>query len=148
VNRPAPYADLINLLIKRPVLSPDALQFLVLGYKKQLSGDVPGALAYYGRAIEKDPNFGLAYAAEGSANDWLSRRALALVSFSKAFELRTRLTVPSRFQVETLYYGVGRHELDKDCPVAQQWVQAFPRDVIARINFSGCLGNLDGTTRS
>jgi tetratricopeptide (TPR) repeat protein len=122
--------------------SPDALQFLALGYKKQLSGDIPGALAYYERAIEKDPNFGLAYAAEGSANDWLSKRALALVSFSKAFELRTRLTVPSRFQVETLYYGAARHQSDKTCPVAQQWVQAFPRDLIARINFSACLGSL------
>jgi DNA-binding winged helix-turn-helix (wHTH) protein/tetratricopeptide (TPR) repeat protein len=122
--------------------SPDALQFLALGYKKQLSGDIPGALAYYGRAIEKDPNFALAYAAQGSGNDWLNKHALALVGVSKAFELRSRLTVPSRFQVETLYYGDGRHELDKACQVAQEWVQAFSRDVIARINFSACLEDL------
>jgi DNA-binding winged helix-turn-helix (wHTH) protein len=121
--------------------SPDALQFLVLGYKKQLSGDVPGALAYYGRAIEKDPNFGLAYAAQASGNDWLHKHELALVGSSKAFELRSRLAVPSRFQVETLYYG-ERQEWDKECPVAQQWVQAFPRDVIARTNFSVCLAYL------
>src|ERR1700756_4446208 len=37
--------------------SPEALQFLTLGYEKQLSGDIPGALAYYARAIEKDQNF-------------------------------------------------------------------------------------------
>ena len=122
--------------------SPDALQFLISGYKKQLSGDIPGALAYYERAIEKDPNFALAYAAQGSANGWLNKRALALAGVSKAFELRSRLTVPSRFQVETLYYGDARDELDKDCPVAQEWVQAFPRDVVARINFSACLKNL------
>jgi len=122
--------------------SPDALQFLALGYKKQLSGDTPGALAYYQRAIEKDPNFALAYAAEGSGNQWLNKIALALVDFSKAFELRSRLTVPSRFQVETLYYGDGRREWDKDCPLAQEWVQAFPRDVIARINYSVCLSLL------
>src|SRR5579859_1101855 len=122
--------------------SPDALQFLALGYKKQLSGDTPGALAYYQRAIEKDPNFALAYAAEGSGNQWLNKIALALVDFSKAFELRSRLTVPSRFQVETLYYGDGRREWDKDCPLAQEWVQAFPRDVIARINYSVCLSFL------
>ena len=115
--------------------SPDALQFLVLGYKKQLSGDVPGALAYYGRAIEKDPNFGLAYAAQASGNNWLHKHALALVGSSKAFELRSRLTVPSRFQVETVYYG-DRQEWDKECSVAQQWVQAFPRDVIARTNLA------------
>jgi DNA-binding winged helix-turn-helix (wHTH) protein/tetratricopeptide (TPR) repeat protein len=122
--------------------SPDALQFLALGYKKQLSGDIDGALAYYKRAIEKDPNFGLAYAAEGSGNQWLSNHAEALIGFTKAFELRNRLTIPSRFQVETLYYGDGRNEWDKDCRVSQEWVQAFPRDVIARINFSSCLERL------
>ncbi len=121
---------------------PDALQFLALGYKKQLSGDIDGALSSYKRAIEKDPNFGLAYAAEGSGNQWLSNHAEALIGFTKAFELRNRLTIPSRFQVDTLYYGDGRNEWDKDCRVSQEWVQAFPRDVIARMNFSSCLGPL------
>jgi eukaryotic-like serine/threonine-protein kinase len=121
--------------------SPDAQQFLVLGYKKQLGGDIPGALAYYGRAIEKDPNFGLAYAAQASANNWLHQHELALVGSSKAFELRSRLTVASRFQVETVYYG-DRQEWDKECSVAQQWVQAFPRDVIARTNLDSGLQNL------
>ncbi len=118
--------------------SPDALQFLDLGYKKHLSGDIPGALAYYQRAVEKDPNFALAYAAQASGNNWLLRPDLALAGYYKAFELRSRLTVPSRFHVETLYYE-ARREWDKECPVAQEWVQAFPRDVIARTNFSVCL---------
>ena len=122
--------------------SPEALQLLVLGYKKQLSGDIPSALGYYNRAIEKDPNFALAYAAQGSANHWLDNRGKALIDFTKAFELRDRLTVPSRFQVETTYYGDGQHEWDKECGLAQEWVRAFPRDVIARINFSDCLNRL------
>jgi DNA-binding winged helix-turn-helix (wHTH) protein/tetratricopeptide (TPR) repeat protein len=50
----------------------------------------------------------------------------------------SRLTVPSRFQVETVYYG-DRQEWDKECSVAQQWVQAFPRDVIARTNLANGL---------
>jgi tetratricopeptide (TPR) repeat protein len=122
--------------------SPDALQLLALGYEKQLRGDTSGALGYYQRAIEKDPNFALAYAAEGSGNEWLSKYAQALIGFTKAFELRNRLTIPSRFHVETLYYGDGRNEWDKACPVAQEWVQTFPRDVIARTNFSLCLEHL------
>jgi tetratricopeptide (TPR) repeat protein len=121
--------------------SPDALQFLVLGYKKQLGGDTPGALTYYERAIEKDQNFALAYAAQASANRWLHNDALALVGSSKAFELRSQLTVPSRFQVETLHYGDER-EWDKGCRVAQEWVHAFPRDFVARINSSVCLAQL------
>jgi len=121
--------------------SPDALQFLAIGYKKHLSGDIPGALTYYGRAIEKDPNFALAYAAQASGNTWPHKTDLALAGSDKAFELRSRLTVPSRFQVETLYYE-ERQEWDKHCPVAQEWVQTFPRDVIARTNFSVCLAGV------
>ena len=119
--------------------SPDALQFLALGYKKQLNGDFPGAMGFYHRAIEKDPNLALAHAAEGSGNSWLGKHAQALIGFTTAFKLRDRLTIPARFQVETLYYGDGRNEWDKECRVGQEWVRAFPRDVIARINFSCCL---------
>jgi eukaryotic-like serine/threonine-protein kinase len=128
-----------QLLDQATSSSPDALQFLALGYKKQLSGDIPSALSSYERAIEKDPNFALAYAAQGSGNQWLGKPAQALISFTKAFELRNRLTIPSRYQVETIYYGDGRNERDKECRVAQEWVQAFSRDVIARINLSSCL---------
>jgi len=122
--------------------SPEALQFLALGYEKQLRGDISGALGYYQRAIEKDPNFALAYAAEGSGNEWLRKYAQALIGVTKAFELRDRLTIPSRFRVETLYYGDGRNEWDKACQVGKEWVEAFPRDFIARINFFRCLDGL------
>ena len=118
--------------------SPEALQFLALGYLKHLSGEIPGALSYYARAVEKDPNFGLAYAAEGSGNLWLDKPAQAAVDFSKAFELRDRLTVPSRFQVESQHFASG-HEHERKCLVSRRWVDTFPRDVIARVNFSGCL---------
>src|SRR5258708_7792726 len=119
--------------------SPEALQLLASGYKKQLSGDVPGALSSYERAIEKDPTFALSYAAQGSGNQWLGKPAQALISFTKAYELRNRLTIPSRYQVETIYYGDGRNEWDKEYRVSQEWVQAISRDVIARINLSSCL---------
>jgi serine/threonine protein kinase/DNA-binding winged helix-turn-helix (wHTH) protein len=122
--------------------SPDALQLLALGYEKQLRGDISGALVYYQRAVERDPNFALAYAAQASGNNWLNRPDLALAGSYKAFELRDRLTIPSRLRVETLYYGDGRNEWDKACQVGKEWVQAFPRDFIARTNFSVCLSYL------
>jgi len=117
--------------------SPDALAFLAAGYKKQLSGDFPGALGEYERAREKDPHFALVYAAKGSVNLWLAK--LDPGDFSKAFDLRSQLTMPARFQVETLYYGDARNDWIKDCAIGEEWVRTFPRDVIARINFGSCL---------
>jgi eukaryotic-like serine/threonine-protein kinase len=114
--------------------SPDALAFLASGYKKQLSGDIPSALGDYERALEKDPHFALAYAAEGSGNAWLGKDALASLALFRAFDLRNRLTIPARYQVETLYYGNGQNEWDKACPIGEEWVHTFPRDVIARMN--------------
>jgi eukaryotic-like serine/threonine-protein kinase len=119
--------------------SPDALAFLASGYKKQLSGDIPSALGDYQRALEKDPNLALAYAAEGSANFRRGKEDLVLTDSSKAFDLRSRLTIPARFQVEMLYYGNIRNEWDKACPIGKEWVHTFPGDVIARINFGTCL---------
>ncbi len=117
--------------------SPDALAFLASGYKKQLSGDVPGALVDYERAREKDPHFALAYAPKGSGNRWLAKEDP--LDLSKAFDLRSQLTIPARFQVETLYYGGVRNEWEKDRAIGEEWVRTFPRDVIAHINFGACL---------
>ena len=122
--------------------SPDALQFLALGYQSHLHGDLPAAMADYNRAIEKDPNLALAYAAEGSIYVAMGPEARATETFTKAFALRERLTTPSRFQVETVYYDYAEGEWEKALPLTEQWVHAFPHDVIARNNLKTALGAL------
>src|SRR5260370_7002076 len=77
--------------------SPEALQFLVLGYQKQLRGDISGALGYYQRAEEKDPKFALAYAAHGSGLGWLEKSDQALGRPSKHFDIPDHPTIPPRF---------------------------------------------------
>jgi tetratricopeptide (TPR) repeat protein len=114
--------------------SPDALQFLASGYQNHLHFDLPAAMADYNRAIEKDPNLALAYAAEGSIYMAVGPEARATEALTKAFALRERLTTPSRFQVETLYYDGAEGAQDKALPIAEQWVHTFPHDVIARNN--------------
>ena len=95
-------------------------------------------MADYNRAIEKDSNLALAYAAEASIYATEGPEARAIEAATKAFELRERLTGPSRFQVETLYYNL-EGEVDKGLPIAEQWVHTYPHDVIARINLHACL---------
>jgi tetratricopeptide (TPR) repeat protein len=122
--------------------SPEALQFLTEGYRRHLTGDVGGALPYYKRATDTDPEFALAYAALGLAyygsGDFRSSEAAE----KKAFELRNRMTEATRFHAENLYYDFATGEQDKACSVAWEWVQTFPQDFIAHTNFALCLEQL------
>jgi serine/threonine protein kinase/tetratricopeptide (TPR) repeat protein len=128
--------------------SLEALQFLVEGYRHHVTGDFRGALAYYQRAVELDPNFALGYAALGAAHNNVDESALAAAAEKKAYDLRTRMTGPSRLRTETLYYDLSTGELEKSSQVYLQWVQTFPQDPKAHINFASSLRSLGQHERS
>ncbi len=119
--------------------SPEALQRLTEGYRHHLAGDSRAALPYYEQATALDPDFTLAYAARAAAHSNWSERPLGAAAAKKAYELRTRLTEPSRFHIEDLYYDQATGELEKRQGVDVQWVRTYPRDVVAHTNFSACL---------
>jgi len=122
--------------------SPEAVQQLEQGYRRHVAVDLRGAIQHYQRATELDPNFGLAYAALGAALAGLNQFPMAAAAEKKAYELRNRMTEPTRFQVEDLYYGGVTGEEEKAYPALLQWVQTFPRDVIAHNNLARCLNAL------
>jgi len=119
--------------------SLEALQLLTEGYRRHhATRDARVAFPYYRRATELDPDFALAYAALGDAHTDLND-GLAAAAEKKAYELRTRMTEPTRFQAETGYYTLVTGEQEKAYPVLLQWVQTFPRDVMGRYNLARCL---------
>ena len=119
--------------------SVEALHLLMEGYRHHVARNFRGALGYYQRAVELDQNFALGYTAIGSAYHGLDELALAAAAQKQAFDLRTRMTEPNRLRTETLYYDITTGELEKSFQVYQHWVQTFPHDATARINFSLCL---------
>jgi serine/threonine protein kinase/tetratricopeptide (TPR) repeat protein len=126
--------------------SPEALQFLTEGYRRHLGGDPLGALPYYKRATDTDPEFALAYTALGLSYYLSGDFASSEAAEKKAFELRNRLTEVGRFHAENIYYDAATGEEEKACSVAWEWVQTFPQDFIAHHNFANCsvqLGQLD-----
>jgi len=125
--------------------SLEALQLLTTGYRLHMTRDQRAA-SYYQRAISLDPKLALAYLGLGAWHSNFGENSEAAAAETKAFELRDRLTGPSRFLAETLYYDLVTGELEKSYPVYQDWVQSFPQDVRGHINFSFCalsLGRLD-----
>ena len=121
--------------------SLEALQLLAQGYRHHSARD-QAATSYYQRAIELDPNFALAYVGLGAGYSNAGEMELASKAEKKAYELCGRLTGPTRFIVETLYYDLGTGELEKAYPLHEQWVRTFPLDPRAHINFSFFLQGL------
>ena len=128
--------------------SPDALELLTLGYRRHLAGNLLEAIPYYERAVQTDPNLALAHAALGAAYTTVGDAKQAAVAARTAFSLRDRMTAPARFNAESSYHFEVNGDSEASCAVLAQWVDAFPHDVIARINLSSCLLNVGQLDRS
>jgi serine/threonine protein kinase/Flp pilus assembly protein TadD len=122
--------------------SVEALQMGTLGYKRYVAGDVEGAIYYYKRALELDPKLATTYQSLGSAYNALGEQDLAVSAYTRAYELRARMTEPSRLEMENTYYVSVTGEREKALSALWQSVQTFPRNVNARLNLALCLAAL------
>jgi eukaryotic-like serine/threonine-protein kinase len=122
--------------------SVEALQAGTLGIKRHFVGDFKGAVTYYQHALELDPNLAPTYGGLGAAYRSLGESDLAVSAFTRAYELRARMTEPSRLETEYLYYAWVTGEREKSLSVLLQLVQTFPRNVSARVNLASSLAFL------
>lgn len=119
--------------------SPEALEMLLEGYKRNLVSDLRGAASNYQRALDLDPNLGAALTALAATQDNLGDEASSIAAATRAYELRDRLTDPVRSHAENLYYDIVTGEREKQCAVLSQFLLRFPDDFIAHTNFGRCL---------
>jgi eukaryotic-like serine/threonine-protein kinase len=126
--------------------SLEALQLGTLGNKRLIAEDAEGAIPYYKRALELDPNLATTYEALGIAYSTLGERDLEVSAYTRGFQLRARMTEPSRLEMEFAYYTRVTGEREKALSALWQSVQTFPRNDNARLNLAHCLawlGQLD-----
>ncbi len=128
--------------------SIEALQAAITGYKHHIARNFRGAISNYQHAIELDPNCALFYEGLGTANFAIGERQSAIAALKKAYELSKRMTEPNRLHAENLYYALVTGEQEKACLVMSQAVQTFPKDALARTNFSTCLAILGQPDRA
>src|SRR3984885_11565459 len=117
-------------------LSPslEALQAVTQGLKLSLAGDAEGGRRLYQRAVELDPNLAVAYGRMGAAYLFLGNTELSEASYTRAYELRDRLTEKDRFGAEITYYSNVNGNWEKEYSSVLHFLEIFPRDVFAHAN--------------
>ena len=119
----------------------EALKAYSLGVKNWDQNGEIHAIPFFERAIELDPNFAMAYTYLGLVQAGIGEEGKSLDSFSKAFQLRDRVTDSERFLISSLYYLTVTGEVDKAKQVTEVWGQAYPRDPRPPLN----LGSIEAS---
>lgn len=114
-NKPLPQATTSSL---------DALQAYAAAQSIQ-TGAAEG-VPLLKRAIELDPNFAVAYSALARAYARSRQNDLAEANYTRAFELRNRVTERDRFDIETGYYQNVTGETDKAIKVCEEGIKSYP----------------------
>ena len=115
--------------------SLEALKALSIGDNKHNTGDELGAVPYYQRAIELDPNFAMAYARLGAVYNNLGQTQLSEVNRQKAFELRDRASEREKLYITSHYYA-DSGQLEKGITALEMYRQTYPRDMIPHNNLA------------
>jgi DNA-binding winged helix-turn-helix (wHTH) protein len=114
--------------------SLEALQSATQGGKLYLTGDTEGALKLFQRAVELDPNFAVAYGRLGASYLFLGNTKLSEASYTRAYQLRDRLTEKGRLGAEINYYSTVIGDWEKEYSSVLRFLEIFPRDVFAHAN--------------
>jgi DNA-binding winged helix-turn-helix (wHTH) protein len=114
--------------------SLEALQAGTQGQKLYLAGDAEGGLKLYQRAVELDPNFAVTYARMGAAYLFLRNLELSAASYTRAYELRDRMTERDRLGAEITYDSNVIGDWEKEYSSALHFLEIFPRDLAAHGN--------------
>jgi DNA-binding winged helix-turn-helix (wHTH) protein/Flp pilus assembly protein TadD len=114
--------------------SLEALQASAQGQKLSQAGDAAGAVKLYRRAVELDPNLALTHERMGAAYLFLGNTESSSASYTRAYQLRDRLTERARLNTEAAYYGRVTGDWQKEYASVDRFLEIFPRDVLAHAN--------------
>src|SRR5580704_1791710 len=115
LGEPADSLARFNQPLERALSSSlEALQAATQGGKLYLAGDAEGALKLFQRAVELDPNLAVAYGRMGAAYLFLGNTQLSEDAYTRAYQLRDRLTEKDRLGIEINYYSYVIGDWEKE----------------------------------
>ena len=115
-------------LVEATTSSLEALKAYSFGRKAYREKDSAASLSYHQRAIELDPNFAMGYDALGSDYFNVGQLERASEYYTKAFQLRERVSEREKLRITADYYSTVTGELDKAAQTFQEAVESYPRE--------------------
>jgi tetratricopeptide (TPR) repeat protein len=116
--------------------SLDALKEFSLGEAEHGKFNDEAAIPHLKRAVELDPNFAMALAVLGVANNNTGNPNEAYGYLQKAFDVKERASERERFYISSHYYGTFTKQADKYVETLEEWIRAYPRDAVALDNLA------------
>jgi serine/threonine protein kinase/tetratricopeptide (TPR) repeat protein len=116
--------------------SLDALKAYTQATEIFEQGDNPGAIPWFKKAIEIDPNFAMAYARLAVIYNNGFQADLGEQYSQKAYDLRNRVSERERFYIEEKYTSYVTGDREEAIKVLKSWVQTYPNDFIPHNNLS------------
>ncbi len=115
--------------------SLEALQDYSRAKRVQMTGE-GDPVPYLQRAVKLDPNFAAAYALLAVWYDNTGQSELAMQNYTKAYELRDRVSQRERFHIEGHYYDGVTFDSEKAIEAYKEWAQTYPGDWSPHNNLS------------
>ena len=107
--------------------SLDALKAFSLGLEQANNGNYAKAVPFYQRAVELDPQFALGYQALAREQLNTGFNNEAIVSATKAYQMRERTSENEKLFITLIYHRVVTNDLEKGVEVGEVWKQTYPR---------------------
>jgi eukaryotic-like serine/threonine-protein kinase len=120
--------------VEATTTSLEALKAFSMGDRTACRMGDAGAIPFYRRAIELDPNFALAYQALSVSYFNLNQADLAAENATKAYGLQDRVSERERYRISTTYYHTVTGELEKAIEEYELWSKSYPRDATPPLN--------------
>jgi eukaryotic-like serine/threonine-protein kinase len=117
-NKPLPEATTSSL---------EALKEFSTGNLARQQG-AAAALPHFQRVVEIDPNFASAYRLLAGAYFDLNQRGLGVQAYTRAFELRHRVTERERFEIESAYNATVLGDRLGNIENCRRWLKSYPNN--------------------
>jgi tetratricopeptide (TPR) repeat protein len=124
--------------------SLEALKAFSSGRKVLSTTGGATAVPFYKRAIDLDPNFGLAYAWLGRVYTDIGESGIGAGYTRKAYELRGRTSELEKYFITASYHMVVTGNMEKAEQICELWIQSYPRAETPHDFLSGIIYTVSG----